>query len=59
MISILKRLIIVTACGFGLAACADFPTMLAGGARGFCQSYPGDGPCTRPAPGHTDHAPPR
>ena len=59
MMTILKRLIIVAAGGLVLAACTDLPKMLAGGAKGFCQSYPGDGPCTRPAPGFTNHAPPR
>ena len=41
-----------------LAGCADVPTILAGGAKSYCEGS-GNAPCTRPPPGNMPNKPPR
>ena len=52
------EIITVAALSLLLAGCTDVPTILAGGAKGYCKGT-GNTPCTRPAPGNAPNTPPR
>jgi starvation-inducible outer membrane lipoprotein len=51
------KIVAVSLLAVMLAGCTDVPTMLAGGAKGYCKHNPGTSPCTRPPPGYPQNMP--